>query len=147
MTEKKFYRSRTDSMVAGVCGGLAGYFGVDSTLVRLAAVGLTLIGGSGILAYLILWFVVPLRTLDISVVDNEEPEGAASSTAPESADQEPSHAALFLGVLLVVVGFLFLVGNFISLAWFSFRKLWPLILIAVGVIIVLRGSGRKAIES
>lgn len=134
-------------MVAGVCGGLAEYFGVDATLVRLAAVGLTLIGGSGILAYLILWFVVPLRPLDISVVDDEGPEVSASSAVPESGDHEPSHAALFVGVLLVVVGFLFLVGNFISLAWLSFRKLWPLILIAAGIIIVLRGSGRKAVES
>jgi phage shock protein C len=46
-------------MLAGVCGGLAEYFSVDPTLVRLAAVIFTLAGGSGILAYLIAWIVVP----------------------------------------------------------------------------------------
>lgn len=50
---KKLYRSRRDRKVFGVCGGIAEYFGVDSTLVRLALVLLVLFGGSGVAAYLI----------------------------------------------------------------------------------------------
>lgn len=64
---RRLYRSRTDHMIAGVCGGLGHYFGIDPTLVRLAFVILALAGMSGGLAYLIMWIVVPL-----------EPEGGAS---------------------------------------------------------------------
>ena len=57
--EKRLYRSRTDRMLGGVCGGLAAYFGVDPTLVRLVFALLLVFGGSGFLLYLILWIVVP----------------------------------------------------------------------------------------
>ena len=46
---KRLYKSRTDRMIDGVCGGIAEYFGLDSTLVRIAWVLLTLLGGTGIL--------------------------------------------------------------------------------------------------
>jgi len=58
---KRLVRSGTDKMIAGVCGGLATYFGVDATLVRLAFAALILIGmGSPLLAYLVLWLIMPL---------------------------------------------------------------------------------------
>jgi phage shock protein C len=58
--EKKLYRSRTDRKIAGVCGGLAEYFNIDPTIVRVIAVAMLLPGGApGILAYLILWAIVP----------------------------------------------------------------------------------------
>jgi phage shock protein C len=56
---KKLYRSRKARMVAGVCGGLAEYFNIDPTLVRLLFVFATLAGGPGLLAYIILLIVVP----------------------------------------------------------------------------------------
>jgi phage shock protein C len=56
---KRLYRSTTDRMVAGVCSGLATYFKVDPTLVRLLFVLLALAGGPGLLAYIVLWLVVP----------------------------------------------------------------------------------------
>ena len=60
MSEKTLYRSTTDRRVAGVCGGLAEYFGLDSTLVRvLYFVALVLPGGIGILPYIVLWIVLP----------------------------------------------------------------------------------------
>jgi phage shock protein C len=57
---KRLYRSRDDKIIAGVCGGLAEYFGVDPVLVRVIVVIITLMGGSGVLAYLLLWLLVPL---------------------------------------------------------------------------------------
>ncbi|OOG56939.1 PspC domain-containing protein [Rhodanobacter sp. C03] len=57
--EKRLYRSRNDRKLAGVCGGIAEYYGWDPTLVRVAWVMLTLLGGSGILIYLIMWLVMP----------------------------------------------------------------------------------------
>ncbi|WP_430389535.1 PspC domain-containing protein [Dyella sp. 20L07] len=57
--EKRLHRSLNDRKLAGVCGGLAEYLGWDPTLVRLLWVILTLLGGSGILIYLVLWIVMP----------------------------------------------------------------------------------------
>ena len=57
--KKKLYKSRTDKKLCGVCGGVAAYFNIDSTLVRLALVAFTLLGGSGILAYIIAAIVMP----------------------------------------------------------------------------------------
>jgi len=57
-------RSETDKQIAGVCGGLAEFFGVDSTIVRLAAVILAIYPGAiigGVVAYLIAWFIMPAR--------------------------------------------------------------------------------------
>ena len=60
MTEpKKLYRSVANKKIAGVCAGFAEYLDVDVTLVRLAAVLAVVFGGSGVLAYIIAWIVVP----------------------------------------------------------------------------------------
>ncbi len=62
MNEKKLYRSSSDKMIAGVCGGLGQYFGVDPTLIRLIFALLVLFGvGSGIILYIILAIVMPLE--------------------------------------------------------------------------------------
>lgn len=57
---RRLYRSRRDRMIAGVCGGLADYFGVDPTWVRLIFIIFLLLGGSAFLVYLVMWLVVPL---------------------------------------------------------------------------------------
>jgi phage shock protein C len=59
--QHKLYRSRTDSRIAGVCGGLGEYFDIDPTLIRLIFVLLALTGGHGVLLYIILWIVVPFQ--------------------------------------------------------------------------------------
>jgi phage shock protein C len=59
--KKRLQRSRTEKMIAGVCGGLAEYFDVDPTVVRILWVIITLLGGAGLLLYIILWVVMPLE--------------------------------------------------------------------------------------
>ena len=61
MDEKKLYKSSTDKKLAGACGGLAEYFNIDSTLVRLGWVVFCALGGSGLLAYIIAALVMPDR--------------------------------------------------------------------------------------
>ena len=61
MNEKKLYKSSTDKKLAGVCGGIAEYFNIDSTLVRLGWVVFSLLGGSGLLAYIIAAIIKPDR--------------------------------------------------------------------------------------
>ena len=63
---RRLYRSRTDRKLAGVCGGLAQYFNTDVTLLRVLFVVLALLGGPGLVIYLLMWILVP-----------EEPLGAA----------------------------------------------------------------------
>jgi len=60
MNNKRLYRDPSDKMLGGVCSGLADFFGIDPTVVRLAFVLLTLLGGHGVLIYLVLWLIVPL---------------------------------------------------------------------------------------
>src|SRR5688500_12283836 len=77
---KQLYRSETNKMLAGVCGGIAEYFNADPTLVRVGAVVLILItGGAGILAYIIGAIVIPVKPATTS----DTP--AAASTAETAA--------------------------------------------------------------
>lgn len=64
MTEKKLYRSLKDKQFAGVCGGFAEYFGVDSTLIRLAWLLSILFAGTGLLLYIICAIVIPENPYD-----------------------------------------------------------------------------------
>ena len=59
MNGKKLYRSDENKMLAGVCGGIAEYFGVDPTLIRLAWAVFSLLGGSGLLAYILAAIIIP----------------------------------------------------------------------------------------
>jgi phage shock protein C len=75
VASKRLFRSRTEKMVGGVCGGLADYLDIDPTIIRIVWVVVTLMGGAGLLAYLVMWIVVPL-----------EPEsGAPVAGAPPAA--------------------------------------------------------------
>lgn len=64
MNEKKLYKSSTDKKLAGVCGGIAEYFNIDSTLVRLGWVLFCALGGSGLLAYIIMAIIMPSRPIE-----------------------------------------------------------------------------------
>ena len=60
MSDKRLYRSSTNCMLAGVCGGIAEYFNIDPTLIRLAWIIITCMGfGTGIVAYVIAAIVIP----------------------------------------------------------------------------------------
>jgi phage shock protein C len=60
LSYKKLYRSRKEKLIAGVCAGLAEYFGVDPTWIRLIFILFAILGGSAVLVYLIMWVIVPL---------------------------------------------------------------------------------------
>lgn len=62
--EKRLYKSNTNKMIDGVCGGIAEYFGVDPTIVRLAWVLFCALGGSGFLAYIIAAIVIPRNPIE-----------------------------------------------------------------------------------
>ena len=66
--EKKLYRSREDKKLAGVCGGLAKFFGIDPSIVRLIWALAILCAGTGLLAYIVCAFVIPEEPEDYQVI-------------------------------------------------------------------------------
>lgn len=72
MSEKRLYRSRTNKVIAGVCGGLGEYFEIDPVILRILWAVLVLVFGTGILAYLIAWLVMPSTPLISPVEVNDE---------------------------------------------------------------------------
>ena len=74
MNAKKLYRKPNEQMIAGVCSGLAEDFNLDTTIVRLLFVLLFFLGGHGILVYLILWIVLPVKPpyLEGEILDDQE---------------------------------------------------------------------------
>lgn len=149
--EKRLYRSRTDRMIWGVCGGLAKYFGIDPTIVRLIAVLLIFAGGFGIVAYIILAIVVPLEGTQAAIPQDvikenveEMKESAtqmgedirASFTKGSTSEQRAKNAGPYIiGFILIIIGAIFLLSNFVW--WFRWSYLWPVILIAIGLLIMI----------
>ena len=69
---KKLYRSTTDKMIAGVCGGIAEYFGIDATLVRLGFAVFSMACGTGVLAYILAALIIPENNGASDVVIHKE---------------------------------------------------------------------------
>jgi phage shock protein PspC (stress-responsive transcriptional regulator) len=67
---KRLYRLREGRMVAGVCAGLASYFDIDVTIVRLLFAVFTIFGGAGVLLYVIAWVMVPEEGEGASILEN-----------------------------------------------------------------------------
>lgn len=75
---KRLYRSRSERMIAGVCGGLGEYLNIDATVIRLIFAIAALWGGAGLIVYLVMWLVVP-----------EEPAASQATVPPkETAEEE-----------------------------------------------------------
>jgi phage shock protein C len=124
---KRLYRSRKNSMIAGVCGGLGEYLNVDPTIMRLAAVLLIFADGIGLIAYIIAWIIVP-----------RNPEMEAEVVAPEKSELN----RLLPGLALIIVGLIFLLNNIIP--WFHFGHLWPLVLIVLGIVILTKAQKKES---
>ena len=119
-------RSRTDRVIAGVCGGVGRYLGVDPVLIRVAFVVLAIAGGGGFLLYVLGWILIP-----------EEKEGEQiGENTPPSADM----ARLVFGGALIAIGVILLLG--LSLPSIG-KYLWPLALIAIGLALIVRASSRR----
>lgn len=168
---KTLYRSRGDRMISGVCGGIAEYFDVDPTLVRLIAVLLAVAGGGGVIAYIIMAIVVPEEPLvasseggtNVPYVPEEygsapddrpaplpAPLPGAVATAPPPpprvtappATPEPERprgrGGITFGLVLVFIGMVLLAAQFFPDV--DLWRLWPLIIVAVGIRVMFRGG-------
>ena len=150
----KLFRSETDKMIGGVCGGLGPYLGIDTTLVRIFFVLLALAEGVGVLLYLALWLLLPgegqpapttwednIRTGADEIGQRAQEIGGEIHSAIRGPNPQ---GRLIIGGLLIVLGGIWLLRaiGFPWLRWFDFDTLWPVLLILAGIAMILRRSGR-----
>lgn len=112
-------RSSDDRMIAGVCGGLAHYLGVDPVLIRLAAVALALSGGVGILLYVVAAIIVP----------------ADGPGAGPPRDARSGGGGMLAGIILVLLGAFLLLRQVTP--WLNASIGWPVVVVAVGIVILV----------
>jgi phage shock protein C len=117
---RRLHRSRTNRVLAGVCGGIAEHFGSDPTAVRLATVVLGLFTGivPMVIAYIIAAIVIP------------ESEGAEAGIR---ADVTPGQWGIVFGALLILLGIAGFANVWLHVEW---DQVWPLALIGLGLVIV-----------
>jgi len=122
---QKLYRSRQQKILAGVCGGLADYFSVDVTLIRLAFVILTIVGGSGLLIYLVLAIITPLEPSN----DNHHHHLATKARRKK-----------FFGFLVIGLGVVLLTNNLAPNIWQETTQkfFFPFLMIAFGCLLILK---------
>lgn len=153
--EKKLYRNEQEKTVAGVCSGLSEYFDVDVTWVRIAFVLAVLAGLSGVLAYIVLWIAVPVKpyvpnygqfSADYKVYDNAaNPNGPINDPAftgiPYPKKKKSGNGGVVIGLIFVIFGAFFLLDEFdIVPYWFEFHKLWPLVFIIPGIMMIANAN-------
>lgn len=165
--EKKLYRNEYNKMIGGVCSGLAGYLAIDPTIVRLVFLVLLFLGhGAGFVMYIILLVVLPKRGVmfndpnfkpgvdfkDYRVPPTQpfsQPFGEPFTPPFNFAPVPPkktSNASVIFGVVLVVLGTLFLIDELDFIPDWDFDKLWPVILVAAGAAIIVTGKKKQPWE-
>lgn len=127
---KQLTKSSTDKVIDGVCGGIAEYFEVDSTIIRILWALAVFLGGTGVIAYIVCMIVIP----DEDKV-KARAEGSTTIETTEDGEQQtttdPDRNRDLLGLGLIIIGIYFLIDKF--LPWMRLNRFWPVILIAVGV--------------
>ena len=136
MEPKRLFKSRTNKIIAGVCGGLAEYFDVDPVIMRVLFVLLAFFGGSGLILYIACAIIMPKRVIDLSGME-----------AP--AESQSTNARKLFGIALIIGGAIVLFSN---LGLFSFLHMWdiswslvfPILLILLGMAIIYYRQAERA---
>lgn len=148
MEQSRLYRSYKNSVIGGVCGGIGDYLNTDPILFRVLFAVAFLVGGSGLLVYIILWIIIPIEPIpNISQGDTSDKSTKSNSMEEENIDIEiepnnmeeqkksqKNDGNLWGGLILITLGAIFLIDRFVPRI--DFGDLWPLILIVVGVILI-----------
>lgn len=123
--QRQLYRSRSNRTFAGVCGGLAEYYGADPSAVRLATVVIGLLTGVVplLIVYLVAAIVIPERPADGTVVP-----------VRQGVTLRPGQGSLIVGAVLIVVGGIALVEAWFGIEW---DQVWPFGLIAIGALLLV----------
>ena len=148
----KLYRSETDKKIGGVCGGLANYFDIDVVLIRVAFVLLLLFGGGGLLAYIILWVVIPVEPMDFTKAGNiQEDTSNMDETSEEGVENQnkKNNTSLIAGMILIFVGLIILFDKI--LPYYNILDFWPIVFIVIGALMIkpeiLKATQSKNIDN
>lgn len=133
-------RSRTDVIIGGVCAGLGNYLGLDPILVRIFFVLLAIVGGSGVLVYLILWVIMPREDQVAPQGDLGERMGGIRDEMVASASHPNNKAGLYIGIGLVGLGLFYLLRTLdVSwLVWLQDKYMLPGLLVVGGAALLYR---------
>ena len=146
---KKLNRSVKDKVIGGVAGGIAEYFEIDPVIVRVLFVVSLFFHGAGLIAYIVLWIAVPeapyvfetASNLGASGTNSGGPDIKADNPAAayfKSLDEKKVKRNRNIGIVLLVLGCIFLADNFIPRIHFG--DFWPIVLIALGVSLLLNSK-------
>lgn len=145
MNNVKLYRSISDRMIGGVCGGLGVFLNIDPIFIRLLFILLLFGSDFGFILYLLLWILIPEEGKNYGF--KEESFGTkirSMGDDVQSAITQPHpQSGLILGIGLIVVGGLMFVErlNLNWLDWFDFDILWPVLLVVGGLVLLFRKQG------
>lgn len=144
MEHKKLYRSRSDRMIFGLCGGLGMYFNIDSTLVRIIFVLLTMPGGAGLLIYLLLSVITPLEAgaemnpkEEVKEFAKKVKKEAKEAVAEIKKDKKHGGFRVVVGVIIIAAGIFFMVQQFMPMFNMGIF-FWPVIAIIFGIYLVTK---------
>lgn len=143
---KKLTRNLNDKMIAGVAAGLAEYFQLEVTWVRIAFVLATFFGGGGLWIYIILWIAVPENTYTSTFPNETILNDETMYNNPQlKKSNEKINGSLIGGLVMIALGSYFLLDEFeIIPDWFNVGKLWPLIFVFIGLSILFKGAKQEA---
>jgi phage shock protein C len=141
--ESRLYRDEQNKVLGGVCAGLAEYFNLDIMVVRLIFLFALIVAGSGFMLYIILWIVIP-RNHNVPGVDYIVPPEGTSETYPYQQPRRVNSGSMIGGLILILFGAYFLLEQFDFLPDWDFDKLWPVILIIIGLVIIFGRRRRPA---
>lgn len=138
MENKKFERSATNKVIGGVCAGLADYLNMDVTLMRVLFVVAALCGSFGFWLYVILWIVAPSQKV---IGFNNQYQEPIDISTPEDDKKGLQKGAIVTAIILIGIGLIALIDNFLPIDWIW--KLWPVILIALGIVIIMNTQKKQ----
>jgi phage shock protein PspC (stress-responsive transcriptional regulator) len=138
--EKKLQRDPQNKVIGGVCAGLANYFGIDASLVRLLFAIAFFVFSSGLWIYLLLWIVMPVAQGGKAEANYyASPDGTVEASSEETTDvvKEPiqNKGSLIAGLILIGIGAFGLLHQYIpEINW---STIWPICLILFGIFLIV----------
>ncbi len=157
--KNRLYRSRSNSVLAGVCGGIAEYFDIDPSAVRIATALLIIPGGLSIWIYILAAIIIPKEPRNLTeqrhqqeyeIVDEEGNVTRVYRDAPyvehEVDSQAPKNAAVIFGLILIGIGVLVFLKRFLpyfQIPYYIQSAIFPTLLILGGIFLVFGVTGKR----
>ncbi|WP_184549060.1 PspC domain-containing protein [Mucilaginibacter sp. FT3.2] len=159
--EKKLYRDESRKSIGGVCAGLAEYFDMDIAIVRALFLLTFIFMGTGFMAYIVLWIVIPKKNIGYFNpgvdyrVHPQQPYNPFDASGPTAAGapfeaippkKSSSPAGVIIGMILICFGAIFLLHELDIFRFWHVAKAWPAILVIAGLAMMVSGQKKQPWE-